>query len=597
MTSKNKSRGHQTSRRGTGRGRVSGNKRAAFVADFETTTEAQMEALGEDRTRTWLWGIVPVQSDESLEWGTEIESFMELCSERNMNCYFHNLKFDGGFIVDYLLNYGFVFREDTRRLNEKEFTAVISDSNKFYSITVKWENGNVTEFRDSLKKLPMPAARIAETFNLPVTKGEIDYDVPRPVGYEPTWEEIDYLERDLLIIAMALRQVFASGMTRLTVAADSLAEYKRLNSTEWFQRNFPTLSDEMDTEIRRAYRGGFTYVADRFRDKRVGCGIVLDVNSLYPAIMYNRILPYGEPRFVEGYVEHDPEYPLRIFSVTFTAKLKPDHVPCIQLKGSSIFSAAEYVTEVNEPFTQMVTDVDWALYNDHYDITVLSWNDGWKFKAIRGMFDTYIDKWSKVKAESKGGAREIAKLHLNSLYGKFASNPNITGKVPILEDGRVRLVRGKDKRKPPIYTAVGVFVTAYSRDMTIRAAQANYNEFVYADTDSLHLVGSDFPVGLTSAWEGCLNGLDIHPSRLGAWKFEYEFKEAHYIRPKSYLCLKDDGTYKVAFAGVSEKKQKELTFDSIMGDVVTIEAAKMDHRVVPGGVILVDRDYTFRRNV
>lgn len=559
-----------------------------------------MQFLGEDETRVWLWGLVPVNTDDSFVWGTDIESFMEVCSEADRNIYFHNLKFDGGFILDYLLLYGFVFREDTRKINPKEFTAVISDTGKFYSITVKWEDGHVTEFRDSLKKLPMPVARIAETFNLPMSKGDIDYDKPRPFGYEPDEEELDYLERDLLIVAMALRQVFASGMTRLTVASDSLAEYKKLNTTQWFDRTFPVLSDEMDGEIRRAYRGGFTACAERFKDRRIGEGIVLDVNSLYPAIMYNELLPYGEPRFVEGYVEYDAEYPLRIFSVTFTARLKLNHVPCIQLKGSSVFTAAEYVSNIDEPFTQMVTDVDWALYNDHYDIEVLSWNDGWKFKAVRGMFHTYIDKWSAVKAKSTGGAREIAKLQLNSLYGKFASNPNITGKVCIYEDKRVRLIRGKEKTKPPVYTAVGVFVTSYARNLTIRAAQANYDHFVYADTDSLHLL-------INPDWEGVYvdpktgvetkvpASLTIHPSDLGAWKYEYSFAEAQYVRPKCYLDLKHDGTYKVAWAGVSTKTQKNLTFDTIAGDVVTIENAKLEHHVVPGGVILVNKDYTFTR--
>lgn len=483
-----------------------------------------------------------------------------------------------------------MFKEDTRKLNEKEFTAIISDMNKFYSINVKWESGFVTEFRDSLKKLPMSVDRVAKAFKLTgengadLRKGEIDYDAPRPVGYEPTDDEIDYLERDVYIVAMALRQVFASGMTRLTVASDSLAEYKNLNSPQWFERTFPVLSDEIDAEIRRAYRGGFTYVAERFKDKRLGSGLVLDVNSLYPAVMYNTVLPYGEPKFYNGYFEPDTRYPLTIFSVTFTAKLKPNHVPCIQIKGSSIFGGTEYLSVIEEPTTLMVTNVDWELYKDHYDIQVLSYNDGWKFKAVRGMFDSYIDKWSKVKAESTGGAREIAKLHLNSLYGKFASNPNITGKVVGFEDNRITLTRGKDKRKAPVYTAVGVFVTSYARDLTIRAAQANYDHFVYADTDSLHLLLDEVP-----------DTIDVHPTRMGAWKLEYHFAEAHYIRAKSYLDKLPDGTYKVAFAGVGPKAQEKMTFESIEGDVVTIKDAKLQHNVVPGGAVLTNVDYTFKR--
>jgi len=568
-------------------------KRPDFSADFETTTDPL-------DCRVWVWGIAPITSDDAFQWGTDIDSFMDYVSGFSANIYFHNLKFDGGFFVDWLLKQGYVFREDTRSLKPGEFTGVISNMNKWYAITVCWSNtGLKTEFKDSLKKLPMSADAIAHMFDLPIKKGKIDYHKYRPIGYEPTDEELDYLENDVMIIAMAMRLVLASGMTRLTVGSDSLAEYKRINSTQWFNRTFPTLSDEMDAEIRRALRGGFTHVIDRFRDRRLGAGIVLDVNSLYPSVMKNTVLPYGEPDYVEGKVEPTTFRPCVIFSVTFTARLKPEHVPCIQIKGSSLFGGTEYLSNIDEPVTLMVTNVDWELYQDHYDIRVLSYNGGWAFRGVRGMFDTYIDKWMTVKAESTGGAREIAKLHLNSLWGKFTSNPNITGKVPELENDAVHLRRGEDKKKAPVYTALGVFVTSYARDLTIRAAQANYDNFVYADTDSLHLMTDPSWTGVyvdekTGREYSVPDTLEIHPSRIGAWKFEYDFVEAHYLRSKAYLCLKENGTYKVAFAGLPESVQKTLTFDKIMGDSFTL-SGKMEHHTVPGGVVLRDKPYTFKR--
>ena len=46
--------------------------------------------------------------------------------------------------------------------------------------------------------------------------------------------------------------------------------------------------------------------------------------------------------------------------------------------------------------------------------------DGWKFKAIKGLFTEYIDYWSNKKIEAKkegnGALYRIAKLMLNSLY-------------------------------------------------------------------------------------------------------------------------------------------------------------------------------------
>lgn len=536
-------------------------------------------------------------SDE-LVWDTDIDSFIEHISSYSSTTYFHNLRFDGRFILDWLLRNGYTYLSVERNKPQPKgtFSALISEMNKFYSITIRWKTGYITELRDSAKKLPMTVSNIAKAFKMEQGKGEIDYHEYRPIGYQPTPEEIDYLHRDVKIVADALKETIAAGMAGLTIGGDSLKEYKRLLGEKYFRRLFPVLSDDMDAEIRRAYRGGFSYADPRFKSRMVGCGIVLDVNSLYPSAMYNDLLPYGIPEFVEGRVEPTEDRPLTIFSITFTAKLKPNHVPCIQIKGSSIFGATEYLTEINEPTNLMVTNVDWKLYNDHYDIQVMEYCGGWRFYAAHGMFKKYIDKWSKIKAESEGGQREIAKLHLNSLYGKFASNPNITGKIPVMENDVVRLKRGLPETKPPVYTAVGVFVTSYARDLTLRAAQANYDSFAYADTDSLHLImpidkiRDKAPKEITADDLGL--DIDIDPVRMGAWKFEYAFTEAFYIRPKAYLEKKTDGKFHVAFAGLPELASEKLTFDDLEdGKVIT---GKLHPKAVPGGVVLEDVPYTLK---
>lgn len=556
--------------------------RVNYVADFEATTDPL-------DCRVWSWGLVPVDNatHETVEIGQDIDSFMERMSEHNATVYFHNLKFDAMFLIDWLLNHDYMHVNADQLTYNDTFKTLISHMGQFYSVTVRWSNGHSTEFRDSLKKIPMPVSRIAKAFKLDDSKGEIDYHAPRPIGHVLTEEEKDYLRRDVLIVAQAMKEILDTGMTKLTVASDSLAEYKKLTGSEHFTRLFPVLHESIDGEIRRAYRGGFTYADDRFRGRKVRSGVVLDVNSLYPSVMKFKMLPYGEPVFQDGYVEPSKDFPLVVFSVTFTAKLKPKHIPCIQIKGSMIFSSVEYLKEINEPTTLMVTNVDWALYNEHYDIDILAYGGGWKFRAVVGMFDNYIDKWSTVKERETGGKREIAKLHLNALYGKFATNPLITAKYPVLENGIVKLVRGKDETRSPVYTAVGVFITAYAREITIRAAQENYDVFAYADTDSLHLLIDEIP-----------NTIDVHPTRLGAWKHEYNFDAAYYIRPKAYLeriggeadC--EDDTCNVRhdyvnhIAGLPESISSSLTFDDLVEGRVLV--GKLTPKTVPGGVVLKD---------
>ncbi len=82
----------------------------------------------------------------------------------------------------------------------------------------------------------------------------------------------------------------------------------------------------LDKEVRYAYRGGFTWLNDRFKEKEIGEGMVFDVNSLYPAQMYSRLLPYGEPIVFEGKYVWDEDYPLHIQHIRCEFELKEGYI-------------------------------------------------------------------------------------------------------------------------------------------------------------------------------------------------------------------------------------------------------------------------------
>ena len=557
--------------------------RPIYSADFETITHAP--------TRVWLWGAIDTAEadDGQLHWGTDIESFFEHCQRENARYDFFNLKFDGHFMVDWLLKAGYQHVElnpEDGPPHKGQFSiSMAAMGGKFYSLIIGWPNGVVTEFWDAAKKFPanMGVRGVAKAYKLDVSKGEMDYHKERHAGYQPDAEELDYLDRDVRIIAKALAILFAQDMKKMTTGADALAAYKDIvGGNKAFRQVFPLLSEDIDAEIRKAYRGGWTYLADRFKMKQLGCGLVLDVNSLYPSVMYYEPIPYGEPVHVDGLPKTNARYPLSIFTVTFTAKLRKNHVPCIQIKGTSIFGATEYLSEIRQPTMITVTSVDWELYNEQYEIDVLAFHDGYLFKAATGMFNAYIDKWMAIKATTTGGQREAAKSQLVNLYGKFATNPDVTGKIPVLDGELVKYVRGTEQKKDPVYTAAGVFITAHARAKTIRAAQANYHRFVYADTDSLHMLGTEWPTGIL-----------IHPSDLGAWKFEYYFTEALYVRSKVYLEREITcGRMRTAFAGLPKAVAANLTFDDIWdGHEIP---GKLQPVSVEGGIVLKDVTYTVK---
>ena len=447
-------------------------------------------------------------------------------------------------------------------------------------------------FYDSLKKLPFKVSVIAKAFELADKKGEIDYQAHREVGHVLTEEEKDYIIKDCRIVAEALRIQFDKGLTRMTNASDALNNYKEIIGKDTFEKWFPVLPIDLDTDIRRAYKGGFTYLNPKFKNKMVKGGVTLDVNSLYPWAMYYCLLPYGYPRFYEGKYEYDPDYPLYIVHMKCNFKIKPGHIPCIQLKNNRRYVETEYLTTskdemgVDEPVELFLTSVDYQLFIDHYKIENEEYINGWMFKGVVGMFKDYIDYWMHIKETTTGAMRQLAKLMLNSLYGKFASNPVAKQKVAYMDDeGVVRYelltednYKDYDLKKPelrdPVYTAMGCFITAYAREKTIRSAQSVYDRFIYADTDSLHLVGRELP-----------EGIEVHPTHLGAWKHEGTFIESKYIRAKTYMeTMEETKTASLKTYCQAMQKADNLSVVWLKGDKVMWHETKVTCAGMPDNV-------------
>ena len=561
-------------------------KRLKLMADFETTTDP-------NDCRVWAGCAVDIEALEVAYIGTDLDGFMDYLSNKNTVCYFHNLKFDGEFILHWLFTHGFTYSDSKK---DKTFQCLITDDGLFYSIEVvfrrhKSKKYEKVVFYDSLKKLPFKVAVIAKAFELKQSKGSIDYKAHRPRGYQLTQEEKEYIITDCQIVAEALKIQFEQGLKKMTNASDALNGYKKVIGKSTFEKWFPELPLELDADIRRAYKGGFVYLNPIHKNRRGLQGITLDVNSLYPSVMYYKLLPYGYPVFFEGEPEPDERYPLFIVHLKCCFELKPGHLPTLQLKNNRRFVETEYLTTSrvkmgkrweNEPIEMWLTNVDYELLIDHYDLDEVTHLDGFKFKGAVGMFKDYIDYWMHIKETTTGALRQLAKLMLNSLYGKFATNPKARKKIPYLdpEDNIVHYKYGDPETRDPVYTAMGCFITAYAREKTIRSAQSVYDRFIYADTDSLHLIGYDAP-----------EGLDVHPTHLGAWKNEGCFQDSKYIRAKTYMETVD-GVTKVTCAGMPDNVKEQVTYDNFQsGSTFT---GKLMPRRYPGGIILEDTTFTIK---
>lgn len=572
-----------------------------FAADFETNTTEQ----GCAANPVWAWGVAPVclECEHAYVYGTSMQSFIAYAAENGGRYWFHNAGFDSKFIVSYLLTSGYTFIE-AGSPEPMQFTLLMDNLGKFYHMEVNTGVG-VFEVADSFKKLPMKLSVVAGAYGLEMTKGEIDYSAYREPGHELTAAEADYLRRDVLILAQALAHRFDLGK-KLTTGADCLAALRDLFGNWQWRAKFPRLEPELDAELRKAYRGGYVYANPRHVNKRLGEGGRIDVNSLYPFVMHDRTLPVGRPFIQHGKPNASPKYPLWISEITFTAHLKSGALPCIQVKGGCVYNPREYQEHIEDPLTLMVTSVDWALINTCYTVDVEAWGTTYYFQGCKGLFADYVDAGMQGKMNAKSpGERMNWKLWLNNAYGKYAQKINVRGKVPVLDtEGIVHYVEGEETERDPVYLPVGIFVTAWARDYTIRTALKFGDRFIYSDTDSIHFLGSEIP-----------DGIRIHPKALGAWDLEAAFAECVCLRAKTYaeseyghdargnLIVKP---WAYTCAGMVESLKAVMRIEDFhpgfttdyerVANVPDVYRDKSKWKLVPkhvkGGVILVPRPFT-----
>ena len=404
-------------------------------------------------------------------------------------------------------------------------------------------------------------------------------------------------------MARALKIMFDENLTKMTIGSDALNNYKEINKN--FNKYFPILPYEIDKDIRKSYKGGFTYLNDCYKEKETTSGIVLDVNSLYPSVMKYEKLPFGEPIFFEGIYEKDTLYPLYVQTISCIFDIKDGMIPTIQIKNNMSFLPNEYVKSSNgDIVTLTLTNVDLELFFEHYNVCELTYHSGWKFKAIKGLFTTYIDYWSERKIQAKKDNNtalyRIAKLMLNSLYGKFGLNPDVRGKYPYLnEDGIVKYALYDAEIRNGIYIPVASFITSYARKKTITTSQIikeysikKYKKdlYVYSDTDSIHCLFED-DTELKDI-------IEIDDYKLGAWKLESKFKRGKYIRQKCYIELGFDDNMNVTVAGLPKKLGNLITFENFNVGFTTenidTDNKKLTYKHVKGGVILVDTEFSIK---
>ncbi len=547
-----------------------------YATDFENTVPKNQEVIS---TRVWGCGLCPIGT-EFVSLYNDLDTYFQALDGMDNIVYSHNLAYDGKLILDYLYTHGYSYNP-VPRLKKKSFSHLITENGQFYFIKVKLQSGTQITFRDSLKILPFKLDKIAEDLKLPrKLKGDIDYTKDRPDGYIMDEEDRAYLTRDIIILSKALDFISQYGLLdNLTIGKSCFQQYKQ-TVKQYFDTWFPVLDSDTDAYIRKSYKGGWCYLNPKYQDLILSNVFQYDVNSLYPYEMRTKAFPYGQGikitdwEDLQSYNNH--AWFVRI-KVSF--HLKDRCFPWIQT-AHDIYSVEDKLVSTSDPIELTLTKMDLRLLFDTYNIDYFEFLDAIVFEMKTGMFNTYIDKWfgNKVKSNDNPTLRLVSKLMLNNLGGQFGKSP--VGSIKTTSYTNQLQFTNVDSSKESVYIPVAAYMTSYARCKTIRTAIANYDDFVYADTDSIKSISP-------------ITDIEIDSVKLGAWKDEGTADTARFVKPKTYIYVKDN---KVTVKASGATDTVINVIKSMANPIQSFTFGLTVHgglksKVVSGGVILIPVDF------
>ena len=308
-----------------------------------------------------------------------------------------------------------------------------------------------------------------------------------------------------------------------------------------------------------------------------------DVNSLYPFCMLHDV-PVGRPIAFEGDIRAvEPEAAGFFYcKIETTAELLH---PILQRRVKSPNNTIRTIAGLGS----------WTGWVYSREIDFLESN-GYKFEILKGyqfkldsVFKGYIEDLYKLRQEfSKDNPMNlIAKLLMNSLYGKFGMHQNydqvhilkideltslaekisINGKyfdvellsdyVHIDDEHVIVVIKGAHNSESEddvfhgsdINIAIASSITALGRLYMARAKNSEYYKLYYSDTDSI-VINKELPESEVG-------------KEIGKFKLEYVIKKAIFIAPKVYGLITSDGTEVIKVKGVRSEYLKDFHIDDL----------------------------------
>ena len=446
------------------------------------------------------------------------------------NIYMHNMaKFDIIFLFKYLLKLGLV--------------NPVIHNNRIISIDFNYGPNNKYQikFRDSLLLLLNSLDKLCKSFSVEnpksifphlfVNENNLDYigevphleyfiDFPKNNKYQTNFnsnwnlkeEAIKYCNLDCISLYQIwykfndmIFELFGKNIHHYPTLPSLAMGIFRSNFMK--KENIPQLAGKIAKDTRSGYTGG---AVDMYIPKsKPGVKLLsLDVNSLYPSQMESRLMPVGTPTYFQGDIRKiDPN----AFGFFYCEIIAPNDIkhPILQTRVK-INGTYKTIAPIGSWEDMLFSEELKNAMNYGYKIDVL-W--GYTFEA-KNIFKEYVEFLYNLRLEypKSDPMNFIAKILLNSLYGRFGMDDNfeniniihkdyysdfenkfidlITDKIE-LDDYILVFYKANeeiidDQGEHNVSVSIAAAITAYSR---IHMSQFKNNEDInlyYSDTDSIY---------------------------------------------------------------------------------------------------------------
>lgn len=585
-----------------------------YVADFETTDSDRLYKI--DNTgaeiyyqRVWLAGYKNLETMKSTYF-TNIDEFMQdiLGRKNNTNTEyaFHNLKFDGSYIIPWLFDNGYVVSEGKPQAGQ--FSVLVDERNNWYNVIIQPTKRRKVTLWDSAKLFPSALEYLPDIYSTPTKKIREDQDFytkRRPEDYTPDERDLTYFENDLQVPAETLNRHIELYGLRFKKTQASQAFYNFEQTFKAWRWRFPALDNETDELIRPAYWGGISYAQPDRAGKDYYGVLSYDINSSYPDKAANYKLPYGQPvsEFGEGKSPDMSKFWVAEAIVEF--KLKKDCLPCIPSKAISEGRPLEvdkWVDDSKGGVKMSFSNIDYGTIMQSYDFKVIrwKWSIHWAWKVQKEVAK-FVNKNNENKVKYSDLARKTDDVHKkieyktianrskidnNSFYGKFGEEVIKRGKTPHPEEdeeGNGDIVWKVDREDEASeynrkFLPVAIAITAWGRRQLVEMANALGEHFLYCDTDSVHFIKEGGKEKIDKLVKS--GKIEVHPTKLGAWDYEGEYTRGRFLRAKCYMEETQEGERLATVAGLPadkhsgnfSKKRSCLNWDNFyLGTVIPAE--------------------------